>query len=170
MRLDTLPKITTKSAKRVGRGFGSGKGKTSGRGTKGQKARGKLPITHPHFEGGSRPLIKRLPIRRGKGNPKISKKPLIVNIEALNILPKSVAEINLETLTKLGIVDEGDAKVYGVKLWGGGQVDRPFTINLPISKSAISKIEKSGGRIISLSQTSLEKKVNKLPRAKSPRY
>src|SRR3989344_5360691 len=108
MRLETLPKITTKSAKRVGRGHGSGKGKTSGRGTKGQKARGKLPITHPHFEGGSRPLIKRLPIRRGKGNPKIS----------------------------------------GVKLLGDGQVDRPFTVYLPISKNATSKIEKSGGKII----------------------
>ncbi|OGD90242.1 50S ribosomal protein L15 [Candidatus Curtissbacteria bacterium RIFCSPHIGHO2_02_39_8] len=148
MRLDTLPKITTKSAKRVGRGHGSGKGKTSGRGTKGQKARGKLPITHPHFEGGSRPLIKRLPIRRGKGNPKISKKPLVVNIEALNILPKSVAQINLETLIKLGIVEEDDAKIYGVKLLGDGQVDRPFTVYLPISKNATSKIEKSGGKII----------------------
>ena len=152
MRLDTLPKITTKSAKRVGRGFGSGKGKTSGRGTKGQKARGKLPITHPHFEGGSRPLIKRLPIRRGKGNPKISKKPLVVNIEALNILPKSVVEINLETLIKLGIVDEDDAKIYGVKLLGDGQVERKFTVNLPISKSATSKIEKSGGKVISVNK------------------
>ena len=148
MRLDTLPKITTKKSKRVGKGHGSGKGKTSGRGTKGQKARGKLPITHPHFEGGSRPLIKRLPIRRGKGNPKISKKPLVVNIEALNILPKSVEEINLETLIKLGIVDEDDAKIYGVKLLGDGQVDRPFTVYLPISKNATSKIEKSGGKII----------------------
>ena len=152
MRLDTLPKITTKKSKRVGRGHGSGKGKTSGRGTKGQKARGKLPITHPHFEGGSRPLIKRLPIRRGKGNPKISKKPLVVNIEALNILPKSVVEINLETLIKLGIVDEGDAKIYGVKLLGDGQVERKFTVNLPISKSATSKIEKSGGKVISVNK------------------
>src|SRR3990170_5190737 len=124
MKLNTLPKITTKRTKRIGRGHGSGKGKTAGRGTKGQNARGKLPITHPHFEGGTRPLIKRLPIRRGKGNPKISKKPLIVNIEALNILPKSVAEINLETLTKLGIVDEGDAKIYGVKLLGDGHINR----------------------------------------------
>jgi len=152
MRLDTLPKITTKKSKRVGRGHGSGKGKTSGRGTKGQKARGKLPITHPHFEGGSRPLIKRLPIRRGKGNPKISKKPLVVNIEALNILPKSVVEINLETLIKLGIVDEDDAKIYGVKLLGDGQVERKFTVNLPISKSATSKIEKSGGKVISVNK------------------
>lgn len=162
MRLGTLPKITTKSAKRIGRGHGSGKGKTSGRGTKGQKARGKLPITHPHFEGGSRPLIKRLPIRRGKGNPKISKKPLVVNIEALNILPKSVSQISLETLIKFGIVDEGDAKIYGVKLLGDGHLDRPFIVNLPISKSAASKIEKSGGKVISPIHTSSQKKVKKI--------
>ena len=54
-----LLKITARNAKRLGRGQGSGKGKTSGRGTKGQNARGKLPITHPHFEGGQRILFKR---------------------------------------------------------------------------------------------------------------
>jgi len=148
MKLDTLPKLTTKRTKRIGRGHGSGKGKTAGRGTKGQNARGKLPITHPHFEGGTRPLIKRLPVRRGKNNSKISKKPLIVNLKALNILPNNVSGIDLEALIKFGIVTESEAKIYGVKILGDGQISRAFTINnLPVSKSAAKKIIKSGGKI-----------------------
>src|SRR3989344_5662662 len=115
MKLDTLPKLTTKRTKRIGRGHGSGKGKTAGRGTKGQNARGKLPITHPHFEGGTRPLIKRLPVRRGKNNSKISTKPLIVNLKALNILPNNVSGIDLDALIKFGIVTESEAKIYEVK-------------------------------------------------------
>ena len=77
MNLNKLPKLKSKSAKRIGRGQGSGRGKTATRGTKGQKARGKIAITHPHYEGGQRPLFKRLPYKRGKGNPKISKKPWV---------------------------------------------------------------------------------------------
>lgn len=147
MKLNTLPKITTKSAKRIGRGHGSGKGKTAGRGTKGQNARGKLSITHPHFEGGTRPLIKRLPVRRGKNNSKVSQKPLIVNLKTLNILPTNVSNIDLETLIKFGIVAAADARIYGVKILGGGQINRAFNINLAISKSAAQKIVKSGGKI-----------------------
>ena len=157
MKLNTLPKITTKRAKRIGRGHGSGKGKTSGRGTKGQNARGRLSITHSHFEGGTRPLIKRLPIRRGKSNPKISKKPLIVKLEALNILPNNVSNIDLETLIKFGIVAAADAKIYGVKILGDGQINRAFTINLAISKSAAQKIEKLGGKIVLQNQMPVSK-------------
>ena len=74
MDLSSLPKITKRAAKRVGRGYGSGKGgHTSGRGSKGQKARGKLPLT---FEGTKvkKSLIKRLPLQRGKGKLKPQKK------------------------------------------------------------------------------------------------
>ncbi len=146
MKLENLPKITEKKAKRIGRGQGSGKGKTGGRGTKGQKARGKVTITHPHFEGGQRPLIKRLPYRRGKGYRKISKKPLVINLEVLNLLPKSVSTVNLETLIKFGIVAEDDAKKYGVKILGDGNLSRVLTIDLPISKSAAQKIQKAKGK------------------------
>ena len=147
MKLDSLPKITSKRNKRIARGAGSGKGKTGGRGTKGQNARGKLPISHPHFEGGQRPLIKRLPYKRGKGNPKISNKPLVVNLEALNILPKGQV-VDLESLIKFGIVKGDDAKHYGVKILGGGKLDIPLTIQLPISKSAAEKIKQKGGKVV----------------------
>ncbi|MBI2594637.1 50S ribosomal protein L15, partial [Candidatus Curtissbacteria bacterium] len=128
-------------------GQGSGKGKTAGRGTKGQNARHRLPITHPHYEGGQRSLIKRLPYRRGKGNPKISKKPLVVNLEALNLLSGG-QEVNLETLIKYGIIDEADAKVYGVKILGDGKLVHPLIIKLPTSKSAAAKIQKAGGKVV----------------------
>ena len=148
MGLHNLPIITSKKAKRVGRGPGSGKGKTAGRGTKGQNARNKLPITHAHFEGGQRPLIKRLPYKRGKGNPKISKKPLVINIAALNLLPANISIVDLEALIKHGIVQAGDAKSFGVKILGDGNLKKPLTISLPISKSARAKVEKSGGKIV----------------------
>lgn len=147
MKLNTLPKIKSKSAKRVGRGHGSGRGKTAGRGTKGQNVRSPLPITHPHFEGGTRPLYKRIPYRRGKGNPQISKKPLIVNLKALNFLPKEVESVDLETLIKYRIIEREDAKKFGVKILGDGQLSRPLTILLPISKSAAVKIAKIGGKV-----------------------
>ena len=147
MNLNNLPKIKTKSAKRVGRGQGSGKGKTAGRGTKGQKARGKISITHPHFEGGQRPIFKRLPYKRGKDNPKISKKPLVINLAALNILPNGQT-VNLETLVKFGIVQKDDAQNFGVKILGDGDLKIPLIISLPISKSAGKKIEKAGGKVI----------------------
>lgn len=70
MKLHELMKVRAKSRKRLGRGLGSGKGKTAGRGTKGQKARGKIPATFV----GSLPLYKKLPLKRGQGNPKPSKK------------------------------------------------------------------------------------------------
>lgn len=146
MKLSSLPATTKKSAKRVGRGIASGRGKTAGRGTKGQKARGKLPITHPHFEGGQRPLFKRLPLRRGKGNPKISKKPIVVNLKALNILPKN-SQVDLDLLVKSQIVGKDDAGKYGVKILGDGQLNIPLIIKLPTSKSAAQKIEKAGGKV-----------------------
>lgn len=146
MKLNQLIKTKTKSAKRVGRGPGSGKGKTSGRGTKGQNARGKLSLGHSHFEGGQRPLFKRLPYRRGKGNKSLSKKPLVVNLEALNKLPKG-STVDIEVLIKNQIVGENDAKKYGVKILGDGNFENNLTINLPISKSAAQKVEKAGGKI-----------------------
>lgn len=140
-------KIVEKGKKRIGRGAGSGRGKTSTRGTKGQNARGKLPVTHPHFEGGQRPLFKRLPYRRGKGNAKISKKPLVVNLKALTKLPKNTT-VTIDELTKYGIVNKQDAATFGVKILGDGDIATALVINLPISKSAAAKIEKSGGKVI----------------------
>lgn len=146
MKLNELARIKTKSAKRVGRGPGSGRGKTAGRGQKGQNARGKIPITHPHYEGGQRPLFKRLPYRRGKGNRSLSKKPIAVSLEVLNILPKN-SEVNLDLLIKNRIVDKNDAQKFGVKILGNGNLQNALTIALPISKSAAQKVEKAGGKV-----------------------
>lgn len=144
MELANLPQIVGKRKKRVGRGYGSGRGKTAGRGTKGQKARGKVRLG---FEGGQTPLIKRLPLRRGKGNPKIGKKPLVVNLKVLNLLPKNFL-VNIENLAKAKIVDEDQARSFGVKILGDGEINVPLTVNLPVSKKAQQKIEAAGGKVV----------------------
>lgn len=142
--LNNLQKIKTKSKKRMGQGHGSGKVKTGGRGTKGQKARGKIPLS---FEGGALPLIKRLPFRRGKGKNKAFKKqPVIVNIKALELFSDGTT-ISLETLISKKIVDASDAKEYGVKILGDGKLSKKLNIKLPLSKKAAEKIKKLGGTI-----------------------
>src|SRR3989344_6817447 len=148
MNLNKLPKAKSykKSSKRVGRGYGSGKAKTSGRGQKGQKARGGLSITHPHYEGGQRSLIKRLPFRRGKGNPKVSKKPLVINLKYLVNLPAKTIVDN-ESLIKFGILAKSEKDTF-VKILGDGQIKIPLEIKLPISKSAAKLIEKAGGKVL----------------------
>ncbi len=144
MDLSNLEKITQKEKRRLGQGHGSGRGKTAGRGTKGAKARGKTPI---YFEGGALPLIKRLPFRRGKGRNKVyAKKPVIVYLSALNIL-KAKSIVDLETLVKNHLIEEADAKTYGIKILGNGELLIPLVIKLPISKSASERVKKAGGSV-----------------------
>lgn len=144
MKLEALPKITTKRKRRLGLGHGSGRGKTAGRGTKGQKARGKIPL---RFEGGALPLIKRLPFLRGKGRQKAFKpKPIVVNVKTLNLLPKGT-DVDLQTLVKYRIVDKDYARKYGVKILGDGEVTIPLTVKLPVSKGAAKKIADAGGKV-----------------------
>lgn len=142
--MNNLPKTTTKKLRRLGQGHGTGRGKTAGRGQKGQNARSRRALS---FEGGALPLIKRLPFRRGKGrNFSLNAKPIIVNLKALNLLPvKSVVDI--ETLIKHNIVVSQDAKKFGVKILGDGELKGAFTIKLPISNKARKKVEKAGGNI-----------------------
>lgn len=144
MQLNNLVKATTKPKRRLGQGHGSGRVKTSGRGTKGQNARSARALT---FEGGALPLIKRLPFRRGKGKNKVFKKnPIIINIKYLNIL-KQNSIVDLKALITNHIVDEKEALEYGVKILGDGELKNALTIKLPISKKAAKKIEKAGGRV-----------------------
>lgn len=143
MKLENLPKITDRKKKRLGQGHGSGRGKTAGRGTSGQKSKGKVPI---YFEGGALPLIKRLPFLRGKSrNKPFRKKRVVVNVEALNLLKKD-AVVDLKTLVKNRIVKEKDIS-YGVKILGDGDIAVPLTVKLPVSKGAKAKIEKAGGKV-----------------------
>lgn len=133
--------------KRVGRGYGSGKGgHTVGRGQKGQKARKKMGVL---FEGikMKKSLIKRLPLRRGKGKLKANTKPIVIKLSYLNLI-RSGAKVNLDTLAQSGVVKKEDAEKYGVKILGDGEVKKKLTIEVPISNSAAKKIEKAGGKVI----------------------
>ena len=144
MKLHMLPKTTARGKKRLGQGGGSGRGKTAGRGTKGQKARNKIRAT---FEGGQLPLLKRLPMRRGKArNKSFKKKPITLNVKFLNLLPKNTI-VDIKTLIKHKIVDETDAQTYGVKILGDGELSVPLTVKLHCSKGAKEKIERAGGVI-----------------------
>jgi large subunit ribosomal protein L15 len=144
MELNNLTKITKKQKKRLGQGHGSGRVKTSGRGTKGQNARSSRPL---FFEGGALPLTKRLPFRRGKGRNKAFKKqPIIINVKVLNLL-KTNSVVDLKSLVSNNIVDSEDAKIYGVKILGDGDLKIVLTVKLPTSKNAAEKIKKAGGRV-----------------------
>ena len=144
---EKLVKVIKKRKKRVGRGYGSGRGgHTSGRGQKGQKTRSNLGIL---FEGVKvkKSLIKRLPLRRGKGKFKAKKKPLVVKLAYLNILPQGTV-VDLDALIKHNIVDAKQARKYGVKILGDGDLKKKLTIKLPLSKSAGKKVVKAGGKIL----------------------
>lgn len=145
MNIATLPKIVKHPAKRLGRGHGSGKVKTSGRGTKGQKARENVKLT---FAGSSLQAswLKRLPLLRGRGKNKVhQKKPAAVNLKYLNLF-KANSEVTLESLKTAGIIDP---RVAAAKILGDGELKVALIVKLPCSKGAIKKIEKAGGKIIS---------------------
>lgn len=145
MNLSTLQKLKTKSKRRVGLGHGSGRGKTSGRGTKGQKARGDVPLD---FEGGNLPLTKRLPFLRGKGKNKSFKpRPFVINVSALNVFPKD-SVVDLESLAKHHLVKLEDAKQDGVKILSSGVLDVALIVKIPVSKQASEKITKAGGSVV----------------------
>ncbi len=146
MQLHALQKIVDKKKRRGGQGHGSGRVKTAGRGTKGQKARNKVSLS---FEGGALPLIKRLPFHRGKGrNKPLAKKPVILNVKYLNLLPKNT-DVTIESLVKNKLVDAREAKEYGVKILGDGELSIPLTVHIAVSKGAKAKIEKAGGQLAS---------------------
>lgn len=146
MRLQELPKTVRRGKKRVGRGYGSGKGgHTVGRGQKGQKTRGKI---HPLFEGTKtkKSLLQRLPLLRGRGRFKPRQpKPVIINIGQLNGLPAG-ALVDVPLLVKAGIVGK-EAEKRGVKLLGTGTLTKKLTIAVPAGRQAARKIESAGGSI-----------------------
>ncbi|HEX6977005.1 MAG TPA: 50S ribosomal protein L15 [Patescibacteria group bacterium] len=147
MAVRSLPKVTRRRAKRVGRGGGSGKGShASGRGQKGQKARKDLHILFEGFKV-KKSILRRLPFQRGKDKFKGKAKPIAINLEVLNLLSDG-AKVDVSSLVKNGIVREDDALKYGVKILGNGKLGKKLTISLPISKSAAKKVEKLGGKIV----------------------
>ena len=143
--LNTKDKIN-KSKMRVGRGIGSGKGKTSGRGVKGQKSRSGVAIKS--FEGGQMPLYRRLP-KRGF-NSLSTEKVAILNLEKIQsyidkkkINAKEI--LNTELLKKLRIINKNSTKL---KILGAGEIKEKINIEANLaSKSAVKKLEKIGGSI-----------------------
>ena len=145
MKLNTLIKINH-SKLRVGRGIGSGKGKTSGRGVKGQKSRSGVAIKS--FEGGQMPLYRRLPKRGFKTVRK--KSTAILNLSDINILIKRKKikpqeEISIKNLSEKKIIGK---KYDKLKILGKGDLKEKLVIKTDfISKSARTKVEKAGGSI-----------------------
>ena len=143
--LNTKDKIN-KSKMRVGRGIGSGKGKTSGRGVKGQKSRSGVAIKA--FEGGQMPLYRRLP-KRGF-NPISRVNIAIMNLEKIQffINEKTInptETINIEMLKKLKLINKNSQKL---KILGTGDIKEKVNIEADlISKSAVEKLEKAGGTV-----------------------
>lgn len=145
MKLSSLSKIIKTPHKRLGQGHGSGRGKTGGRGTKGQNAKGKRSLS---FEGGALTLIKRLPFMRGKGkNKSFKNQPVTVNVEFLNSLKKGTV-VDAKSLIDQEIVNARDAKEYGIKILGSGKLTVSLTVKLPVSKEALKKIEQAGGSVV----------------------
>ena len=135
------PRGSRQARRRVGRGPGSGLGKTSGKGNKGEKARAGGG-RRPGFEGGQMPLIRRIP-KRGFTNP--FKQPAqVVNVRHLALLAEGV-EVTPETLFGAGLVRRPDRPI---KLLGMGDLGRKLTVKgVKVSASARSKIEQAGGTI-----------------------
>ena len=131
---------------RVGRGIGSGKGKTSGRGVKGQKSRSGVAIKS--FEGGQMPLYRRLP-KRGF-NPINKTSVAIINLEKLQFfidkkIIKSTETVSSELLKKLKLINKNSQKL---KILGTGEIKSKINIKTDlISKSAKEKLEKLGGNV-----------------------
>ena len=145
IRLNNKPKLN-KPKIRVGRGIGSGKGKTSGRGVKGQKSRSGVAIKS--FEGGQMPLYRRLP-KRGF-NPLQKENIAILNLDKIQsfINKKAINTndiLNSSSLKKLKLINKNSKKL---KILGSGEIKDKINIEADLaSKSALEKLEKIGGSI-----------------------
>lgn len=144
MRINELsPAENSKQrVKRLGRGIGSGIGKTSGKGHKGQNARSGGGV-RPGFEGGQMPITRRLP-QRGFNN-EFKKVFSVVNVEDLNALEDNTV-VTQEVLKEKNIISK--IAPYGLKVLGNGNLTKALQVKAAkFSKSAIEKIEKAGGSI-----------------------
>ena len=145
IKLNNRSKINKKKI-RVGRGIGSGKGKTSGRGVKGEKSRSGVAIKS--FEGGQMPLYRRLP-KRGF-NPIGKKNIAILNLDKIqsyvdNKSIKSTDTLNSDLLKKLKLINKNSNKL---KILGSGEIKVKINIEADLaSKSAVDKLKKIGGSI-----------------------
>ena len=133
MILKNLKKEGKLMSKRVGRGYGSGKGgHTSGRGQKGQKSRTDIHIL---FQGlkVKKSTLKRLPLLRGRGKFAARSKPVEININNLKDLKKG-EKVNLDLLVNKGLVTKKDANRYGIKVLGKSDFKKDLVFEVPVSK------------------------------------
>lgn len=146
------PEGAVRKAKRVGRGVGSGNGKTAGRGQKGQKARSKGNINKLHFHGGQTPMQRRLP-KRGFNNP------FATPVETLNVADLEVFEagatVDLVALlaTRLvhGRLDDFEKARVHLKVLGDGELTKKLTVHAHrFSATALQKIKSAGGTVVEL--------------------
>lgn len=130
--------------RRVGRGIGSGMGKTATRGTKGQKARRQI---HPNFEGGQSPIHRRLPVKKGFRNIN-HKEFAIVNLDDLETLFEAGTDVTPEALIKSGIIS---GVKDGVKILAFGELTKKLTVHAhKFSKAAAEAISAKGGEAVTL--------------------
>ena len=142
--LDRLapPKGARRPAKRVGRGPGSGTGKTAGRGVKGQGKRSPGRATPFWFEGGQMPLVRRLPKRGFFNRDRVTYQ--IVNVAALSVF-KAGSTVDAEVLLAHGLIRRNGG---GVKILGQGEAPKNLTLKVQrVSSSARKKIEEAGGSV-----------------------
>ena len=145
MKLNELkpPKGSRRQKKRVGRGHGSGWGKTCGRGHKGQKSRSGASIP-AWFEGGQMPLVRRLPKSGPRRIGHVRIEYSVVNIQTLSIFEDG-ATVSLETMFESGIVKGKNSRV---KILGDGEIEKKLTVQAhKFSKTAVEKIEAVGGTV-----------------------
>lgn len=141
--LNKITKSTSKSKMRIGRGYGSGKGgHTSSRGQKGQKSRQGASIAH-WFEGGQLPLIKRLPMLRGKGRLNVVRPTAEVTLSEIDNMKAD--KITLDTLKLEKIIG---ARFKKAKIIASGKLNRKVSVEgIKVTNSAVKAIKKAGGTV-----------------------
>lgn len=144
MNLSNLPKSVKTGKKRLGRGFGSGVGgHTVGRGQKGQKTRGVIPLW---FEGGQLPIVRRTPFIKGKHRFQVIKlQPITVNFDILSKYFNDKDVIDAALLAKTFKTSDKEAK-RGFKIIATGKLEKALEVNVLASAGAIKAIEAAGGK------------------------
>ena len=142
MKLHELPKLSARKNKRLGHGYGSGKGgHTSSRGNKGQKARNGVRMS---FTGSSWVWFKRLPFMRGKSRFNSFGKKALINLTDLNVF-ESGATVTTETLINMKIISKNQATISSVKIVGTGKLEKKLIVKVPATMSAQKAITDAKG-------------------------
>ncbi len=142
MKLNALPKLSARKNKRLGHGYGSGKGgHTSSRGQKGQKSRNGVRLS---FTGSSWVWFKRLPFMRGKSRFNSFGKKALINLSVLNVFDNG-ALVSLESLIEKKIISKNQATISAVKIVGTGELKKKLKVIVPATVSAQKAILATGG-------------------------